>query len=278
MRAKEALPLKLLLVGCGHIGSALLSGWLKQRGRYKINVVTPHQTSLGIFLNDPDVTWFQTPEAIQEYPDFIIFAIKPQVLQDVLPAYKRFFEKNSFFISVAAGKTLEFYYPYLGQAINLVRAMPNTPATIGKGITLLLKNEAVSLQQKAVVEELFKALGECWWMDTEDQFDCAAALTACGPAYVFNFVESLASAAEELGFPRSLANRWAQTLVIGSSTFLEQSKESPETLRIKVTSPGGMTEAGLKILNHKTSGLQPLLKETIKAAYQRAIDMRDVKK
>jgi pyrroline-5-carboxylate reductase len=278
MKAKDALSLKLLLVGCGHIGSALLSGWLKQRGLYKISVVTPHQASLDTFLNDPDVTWFQTPEAIQDVPDFIVFAVKPQILHDVLPAYKRFCEKNSLFISVAAGKTLEFYSSYLGKPLNLVRAMPNTPATIGKGITLLLKNEAISPQQKTVVEELFQALGDCWWMDTEDQFDCAAALTACGPAYVFNFVESLAGAAEELGFPQPLANQLAEALVTGSSHFLEQSKESPEALRIKVTSSGGMTEAGLKILNHKTSGLQSLLKETIKAAYARAVEMRGAKK
>jgi pyrroline-5-carboxylate reductase len=253
------------------MGGALLAGWKKRRIAQNIAVVEPASASM-----PKGVRRYATPTALPKNfsPRLVLFAVKPQALAEVAPAYRRFATGDTAFLSIAAGKTLGFFARHLGEATPVVRAMPNTPAAIGRGIAVACANANVSSSQRALCERLLRAVGEVAWVDDEGLLDPVTALSGSGPAYVFLLIECLAEAGAAAGLPADLAMRLARATVAGSGELARLSAEDAGQLRRNVTSPGGTTEAALKILMGE-GGLAPLLRRAIAAATERSRQLAD---
>ncbi|MBV8119413.1 MAG: pyrroline-5-carboxylate reductase [Alphaproteobacteria bacterium] len=262
----------VLLVGCGKMGSALLRGWIANHAASQLLVVEPEGPPPGL-ADAPNVLWRRTPEELPETaaPEAVVFAVKPQILDDVLPSYRRWTHGQTLFVSIVAGKTIAGITRRLGEA-SLVRTMPNTPAAIGRSITVACANERVSVEQRRFCDELLAAVGESAWIEDEALLDAVTAVSGSGPAYVFLLIEALARAAEVLGLPPTLALRLARSTVAGSGELARLSSESPAQLRENVTSPGGTTRAALDILM-ADGGLTALIMRAVAAAAARSREL-----
>jgi pyrroline-5-carboxylate reductase len=265
----------LLLVGCGKMGGALLAGWLERRLVQRIVVVEPGPGAGG-FAGKPGVELASTPDQIPAAfrPDIIVLAVKPQGMAAVLAPYRRFADGGAPFLSIAAGKTLGFFARTLGADAAVIRAMPNTPAAIGRGIAVLCANAKVAPAQRAAGEQLLAAVGEVGWVEDEALIDAVTAVSGSGPAYVFLLIEALAKAGIAAGLPEALAMRLARATVAGAGELAQRSGESPSTLRENVTSPGGTTRAALDVLMAE-DGIEPLLRRAVLAATKRSRDLAD---
>ncbi len=259
----------ILLVGCGKMGGALLAGWKKRRLAQNIAVVEPEAVAL--------------PEGVERYasaaalpknfaPAAVVFAVKPQMLGEVLPAYRAYADGGTVFLSIAAGKTLHFLANDLGSAAPLVRAMPNTPAAIGRGISVACANARVSPTQRSLCDRLLAAAGEVAWIEDEALLDPVTAVSGSGPAYVFLLIECLAAAGITSGLPAELAMKLARATVAGAGELARLSPEDATQLRRNVTSPGGTTEAALEILMG-ADGLAALLRRAVAAATKRSREL-----
>lgn len=260
---------QILLVGCGKMGSALLNGWLgRGTPAEHVSVIEPMQPQL------PDgVSLYTEPTALgSDYrPSVVVFAVKPQSMDEVAPAYGKYAGPETVFLSIAAGKPIGYFEATLaGGAI--VRAMPNTPAAVGRGITVLCANERVSSEQKAVCTGLMESVGEVAWIEDEALMDAVTGLSGSGPAYVFHLVEAMAAAGEAAGLSPDLAMQLARATVAGSGELLAQSSDPAGTLRENVTSPGGTTAAALEILMGP-DGLTKLMTEAIVRATERSREL-----
>jgi pyrroline-5-carboxylate reductase len=204
-------------------------------------------------------------------PDAVVFAVKPQVVDEVLPIYRRWARPRTVFVSIVAGKTLAGLARHLGPAA-IVRTMPNTPAAIGRGITVGCANPLVTIEQRQLCEHLLAAIGESAWVEDEALLDAVTALSGSGPAYVFLLIEVLAQAGVAQGLPRELALRLARSTIAGSGELARVSEESPAELRENVTSPGGTTRAALDVLMAE-NGLEPLIRRAIAAAAARSREL-----
>ena len=265
----------ILLVGCGKMGGALLDGWFKRglnpvdaivvepAGREAVSPCKTHR-ALACLPHVRDV-----PRDFR--PDVVLFAVKPQIADDVVPAYRHLVADQPVFLSVIAGKTTSYFQQHLG-ADAVVRAMPNTPAAIGKSISVLYAAPAVSAVQRRVCEVLMSAVGAVEWVADESLMDAVTAVSGSGPAYVFLLAECLRDAGIEAGLPEDLAGRLARATVAGSGALLEQSGMSPETLRQNVTSPGGTTAAALGVLM-AADGFKALLVRAVAAATKRSKEL-----
>jgi pyrroline-5-carboxylate reductase len=270
-----SIPLKgtLVLAGCGKMGGALLEGWLKAGvPAAQIVALDPKPPAEMIDLlkrhgirHNPVVAEITNAEAL-------VVAVKPQVMADVLPGLAPLQKSKPVVLSIAAGKTLASFEAAFGTSASVIRAMPNTPAAIGRGITALVGNANVSPSQMALAEALLSCTGEVVRVSNEEQIDFVTAVSGSGPAYVFLLAETLAAAGEKLGLPADLALRLARATVSGSGELLRQSAESAVTLRQNVTSPGGTTYAALQVLMAE-DGLQPLMDKAIAAAARRAKEL-----
>ena len=198
----------------------------------------------------------------------LFLAVKPQAMDAVLPPLKTLVGPKTVVVSVAAGKTLAYLERHLGQAA-MVRAMPNTPAMIGRGVTGAYANAGVDAEQKAQVEALLKVSGPVEWVTGEGDIDAVTALSGSGPAYVFYLVECMAEAGRKLGLPADLAMKLARETVSGAGELLHQSPDDASRLRQNVTSPGGTTAAALSVLMAE-DGMQPLFDAALAAARRRA--------
>ncbi len=261
------------LVGAGKMGTAMLDGWLsKQVLAAPPLVIEPlpsgHIQSLA---DQGKINLNAAAEADQL--DVLIIAVKPQIMSDVLKEL-RIVGPRTLLISIAAGKTIEGFEKILGSETPVIRAMPNTPAAIGLGITAAVVNAHVSDTQRALCTTLLSAVGDVVWVEREGLIDAVTAVSGSGPAYVFYMIECLASAAREAGLPAELADQLAVATVHGAGVLAAQSDEPPNVLRQNVTSPGGTTAAGLDILMG-SDGLAPLMRRVIKAATQRSKELRD---
>ncbi len=246
-----------VLVGCGRMGSALLKGW----GAGAVVVEPSNPACL------PDI---EAAGAIT--PELVVFAVKPQQMAEVLPAYKRF-AGSATFLSIAAGKTIAGFEAALGHQAAIVRCMPNTPAAIGKGITVAVANKNVTNAGKALADKALRAGGMVEWVEDENLLDAVTALSGSGPAYVFHLVEAMAKAGAAMGLEPALAMKLARQTVIGSGHLLEQSPHEPAgKLREAVTSPGGTTAAALAVLMGDEK-LQKLMTEALKAAQARGREL-----
>ncbi|MEQ8286644.1 pyrroline-5-carboxylate reductase [Thalassospira sp.] len=266
---------RLLLVGCGKMGSAMLEGWLAQ-GLEAGNVYIVEQaetaeklqTSYGIngVADIKDVP--------QDFiPQVVLFAVKPQVLPDVIANYKSLVRAETVFLSVAAGKTINFFASNLGEMARIVRAMPNTPAAVSRGMTVMCPTDNVSIAQRDMCETLLKTVGLVSWVEDENLMDAVTALSGSGPAYIFHLVEAMAQAGETAGLPADQAMLLARQTVVGAGFLLDASEDTAATLRQNVTSPGGTTAAALDVLMDQKSGLPELMTRAVEAARKRSVEL-----
>jgi pyrroline-5-carboxylate reductase len=267
---ERATVAKIILVGCGKMGSAMLAGWLAQGVKAaEVVVVDPHAAGL------PDgVRVCDGPQDIPAdfSPDIAILAVKPQVMADVLPAYGRF-AGTTLFLSIAAGKTVDFFRTHLGEQAAVVRAMPNTPAAVGRGITVCVAGPGVSRTGRDLSSSLLAAVGQVAWIEDEALMDAVTAVSGSGPAYVFLLAEVMAAAGEKAGLPPELAAQLARATVSGAGELLRQSTDTAAQLRINVTSPGGTTAAALGVLMDEAKGMGPLMTDAVDAATRRGKEL-----
>jgi pyrroline-5-carboxylate reductase len=254
------MPTRLLLVGCGRMGKALVRGW-QAAGDYEIFVVNPSPVDLGV------------PEAREiKYlaptfkPDIVVLAIKPQKFAEVLPECKRL--GSTLFISVAAGRTIAGIERVLG-AVPIVRAMPNMAATLQQSCTVAVGNIHVSAYAQQLAVTALSSVGDVLWVNDERHMNMVTALSGSGPAYVFYLVEALAQAAEGQGLPSDLAEALARQMVIGAGLLLQKrTGQTPAELRAEVTSPGGTTLAAMDVL--QDGRFQSVLEEALSVGATRA--------
>ncbi len=261
---------KILLVGCGKMGGAMLQGWLADAGLGAFVAVEPGTAPAAAHARVRQVADAAAIPA-DFVPDVVVFATKPQVMNDVVPAYRRF-AANALFVSIAAGTTIATFEKHLGAGIAIVRAMPNTPAAVGRGISGAYASPAVSPDQRALADRLLRSVGAVEWVASETLIDAVTAVSGSGPAYVFLLAEALAQAGTKAGLPADLAQRLARATVAGAGELLHQAPESAEQLRKNVTSPNGTTAAALAVLMAE-DGFGPLLENAVAAAAKRAREL-----
>lgn len=268
----------LVLAGGGKMGGAMLSGWL-DRGMdaAAITVVEPHRDAASALGRRLGVAVVGTPEAIDAdlRPDVVVFAVKPQVIGAVVPGYTRFLGADPVFLSIAAGKTIGAFEQGLGGKAAVVRAMPNTPAAVRRGITVACANSRTTAEQRALCSRLLEAVGAVAWVEDEALMDPVTAVSGSGPAYVFFLVECLTKAAMNAGLPADLAERLARITVTGAGELLHRSEDPAEVLRRNVTSPGGTTAAALEVLMG-SRGLEPLMTAAVEAARKRSRELAEL--
>jgi pyrroline-5-carboxylate reductase len=263
----------LVLVGCGKMGGAMLSGWLES-GIAAAGVIAVEPMGAADFDGRPEVEIVAGPEALPETldPEVVVFAVKPQQMDEVAGAYRRFAAPGTVFLSIAAGTTISYFTQQLGPGAAIVRAMPNTPAAIGQGITVCCGNAVASAAQGELCRALLSAVGEAIVVDDEALIDGVTALSGSGPAYIFLLIECMTEAGVAVGLPRDLAARLALVTVAGSGQLALTGDVPPATLRENVTSPGGTTFEALQVLMAE-DGLQPLMTRAIEAAARRSREL-----
>jgi pyrroline-5-carboxylate reductase len=258
----------LVLVGAGKMGSALLEGWLRL-GLAAKNVAviepvpSPDIAALGKhgLLFNPDLRTLGEAAVV-------VLAVKPQVAAEAIAPLRSIVGATTLIISIMAGRTLQFLGNALDRAGALVRAMPNTPAAIGRGITVAVPLRT-SGAQRQLAERLLSATGAVEWVDDEALMDAVTAVSGSGPAYVFLLAEALAAAGIAAGLPKSLAQKLARETVAGSGELLHRSALDAAALRENVTSPGGTTAAALELLMAE-NGLKALMERAVAAATARS--------
>ena len=272
---RSDIQLPLLLVGYGQMGSAILRGLLSRGvAKSEVLVVEIAVEKLRV-LSAQSIAAVNHPSGIPQgfKPRTILIAVKPQQMSAVLPEYERFVTEHPVFLTVAAGIRLETYLQALGSSAAIVRAMPNTPAAICRGMTVLFASGTATPEQRGSCENLMRAVGEVAWIPDERLMDAVTALSGGGPAYVFLLIECLANAGVRAGLDAEVALSLARTTVAGAGELARLSDESAAQLRRNVTSPKGTTEAALRVLMREPGGLQDLLSEAIIAARDRGIEL-----
>jgi pyrroline-5-carboxylate reductase len=277
--AAQGAAAELMLVGAGRMGFALLEGWIDA------GLVTKSAPALVAEPSPPEALRTRikagfarlvaAPFGESAGPPLVVLAVKPQVLDGALVELRPLAAAGAAFISIVAGKTIASIAGGLargGAPAPIIRAMPNLPASVGAGITAAVAGAGVDAALKARADVLLAAVGEVVWLDDEGLIDAVTAVSGSGPAYVFHLVEALAAAGAAVGLPAHVAQRLARATVTGSAALLEASTETPAALRQAVTSPGGTTEAALKVLMGER-GLSPLLRAAVAAALARAQDL-----
>jgi pyrroline-5-carboxylate reductase len=259
---------KLLLVGCGKMGGAMLDGWLS-RGLAAADAIVAEPVEA---LRPKTVRGVTSSSEVKETPEIVVLAVKPQSMDAVLPDLKRFADAGAVFLSIAAGKTLAYFAGHLGAGAKVVRSMPNTPAAVRQGITVACASPGVSAAEKKRCQELLEAVGQALWVEDESLLDPVTALSGSGPAYVFLLVEAMAAAGAKLGLSPDMAMQLARATVAGSGELLRQSSEPAAQLRVNVTSPGGTTAEALKVLM-AADGIQPVFDKALAAASRRSKEL-----
>ena len=255
------------------MGSAMLSGLITD-GLSKIEIAAVEPGAVPNHLNGK-ISVFKTADEVPSSfnPNLIIFAVKPQIINTVVPQYSRFVKPTTLYISIAAGSTIHKLEKLLGPEAAIIRAMPNTPALIKKAITVACPNEAVSETQLEFAKLLLQSIGEVILISDETLLNSVTAISGSGPAYVFYMIECLTQAGEENGLPRDLAAKLALKTVYGASMLALESPDTPERLRGHVTSPGGTTYEALQILTADDNGLEQLIKRAVFAAARRSKEL-----
>ncbi|UCH76238.1 MAG: pyrroline-5-carboxylate reductase [Rhodospirillales bacterium] len=263
----------LLLLGCGKMGGAMLSGWLES-GIVDAGVAVVDPLGAPDFAGKAKVTVHTALDDVPDglAPEVVVFAVKPQQMAEAAPGTRRFAAADTVFLSIAAGTPIRYFAKLLGRDAAIVRAMPNTPAAIGQGITVACPNATVSDAQLALCRALLGAVGEVLTIDDESLIDPVTAVSGSGPAYVFLLIECLAEAGAQAGLPPPLAARLALVTIAGAGQLALRGDDSPEQLRRNVTSPGGTTAAALEVLMAE-SGLQSLMTRAVAAATRRGREL-----
>lgn len=265
----------ILLVGCGKMGGALLEGWLRHGLVARdVFVVEPAGSLREAVRESHGVIAVAEAKMLPEelVPRAIVFAIKPQTMASALPAYAALASSGAVVLSIAAGTGIGRFEAAFGATTPIVRAMPNTPAAIGQGVSALFANPHASASQRDLCEALMAAVGAVHWIEDEAQMHAITAMSGGGPAYVFLLIETLAEAGVAAGLPKRLAESLARATVAGSGALAAAGTEPVATLRRNVTSPGGTTEAALAVLMAE-DGLQPLFDRAIAAGTARSHEL-----
>jgi pyrroline-5-carboxylate reductase len=279
---------KILLVGCGKMGLALLKSWVKT------SVKTGLESAINgenIYVVEPDATlksrerstiakvnYFTDYAALTKiynyanFFDFIIFAVKPQNLDETIKNYKSFDNGKTVFVSIAAGKTIASLQKNISFKAPIIRTMPNLPATIGQAVTAVYANKNTSAKQLEILKEIFTLSGDVIELESEDQFDAVTAVSGSGPAYIFHLIECMIEAAKSQGLSAEIAEVIVKKTVFGSAKMAYKSTESATTLRQNVTSKGGTTEAALEVLMNENK-MQKLFESAIDAATKRGKEL-----
>lgn len=258
----------LVLLGCGKMGGAMLQGWLEAGllpGSVYVQDPAPSDwvQSTGVHIN----------ASLPPAPGVVVIAVKPQMVGDALPVLASYGGGETVFVSIAAGTTIATFEDLLGANTPIVRAMPNTPAAVGKGITAMIGNAAVSSEALDMGEALLSVVGQTLRLEREADMDAVTGVSGSGPAYVFHLIETLAAAGEAEGLSPEMAMRLAKATVAGAGALAEGSDETPSQLRVNVTSPNGTTAAALQVLMDETDGFPALLKRAVKAATDRSREL-----
>ena len=263
-----------MLVGAGNMGGALLKGWL-ERGLKPTDVFVqyPAPPPVIVELLAKHGVWIgpRVPD-LGRAAAVLLLAVKPQIMDAVVPTVSQLAKLETVVLSVAAGRTIESIAKGFPAGTAIVRSIPNTPASIGRGITVVVANAHVSPAQKALCTDLLAAVGEVGWVDDEGLIDAATAVSGSGPAYVFLLAECLAEAAKAVGLPPELAVRLARVTVSGAGELLHQSDLDAGQLRKNVTSPNGTTAAALAVLM-ADDGMAEILTRAVRAARDRGREL-----
>lgn len=258
----------LVLLGCGKMGSAMLEGWLKDG-----------LPASSVWVQDPYPSdWVQASGVhvnveLPAQPAIVLVAVKPQIMAEALPVLQPMGNGETLFVSVAAGIGIAHYEEVLGADTPVIRAMPNTPAAVGKGITAVIGNTKAAAAQMDLAQNLLEAVGQVVRLESEGQMDAVTGVSGSGPAYVFHMIETLAAAGEAQGLAPELAMALAKATVAGAGALAESADETPAQLRVNVTSPNGTTQAGLEVLMDDAAGLPPLMVKTVAAAAERSREL-----
>ena len=264
----------LLLAGAGNMGYALLSGWLKgglDPARVVVQEPAP-QPAVRQELAARGIALHAQIATLSEPPAALLLAVKPQAMDEVLPQLAKLVGGGTLVISIAAGRRMEGLEVHLPKGTALVRVMPNTPASVGRGISVAVANAHVTPAQRETCDELLSAVGEVAWVDDEALMDAVTAVSGSGPAYVFHLAECLAEAGVASGLEPELARKLARWTVAGAGELLHRSDLNAATLRQNVTSPGGTTAAALGVLMSK-DGLPELMRKAVAAATRRSREL-----
>lgn len=262
------LDRKILIVGLGSMGGALLRGWMHaSSNKGSVSIVTPRKESCHPFTAFLSVKHYESPDQIpsDESFDVVLFSVKPQILDSILPSYVRFVNPNTTFISIAAGKKIESIKSILGEKAKCARVMPNLGVAFGQGMS-------VAIGAHSPTDSLFRNVGLVEWIEDESLFSAVTAISGSGPAYLFYLTECLADAGESLGIPHKTAKILSRQTMIGAASLLAAEETEAGELRQRVTSPNGTTQAAFKIL---IPAMNDLLNEAVQNASRRASELSD---
>jgi pyrroline-5-carboxylate reductase len=258
----------LVLLGCGKMGSALLGGWLASGvAPGAVWVIEPNPSDwlrgTGVHLN----------EGVPAAPAVALLAVKPQMMGAALPSLVALGNGDTVFLSIAAGTRVSALAATLGDRTPIIRAMPNTPALVGRGMSVLIPGPGITPAQMDLAEALMAAVGETRRLADEALMDAVTAVSGSGPAYVFHLIEAMAAAGMAEGLDAETAMALARATVTGAGELAHRSPDSAEQLRVNVTSPGGTTAAALRILMAPETGFPALLRQAVKAAADRGREL-----
>lgn len=271
------LQKRILLVGSGRMGTALLNGWRKAgfaSDRFMVNEPNPTEALIVDIrdINPSEAALLASP------PDIVVLAVKPQYADEVLPPLVPFLTPKTLVVSLVAGLSLNNLSDLLGHHLSIIRTMPNTPAAIGLGMTALIAASEVSKDQRDDATHLMQAVGQAVWLDEEKQMDAVTAISGSGPAYLFHMAEAMTSAAINLGLSDELAAQLAIQTIVGAAGMMGEEGAEPAKLRRDVASPAGTTEAALDVLMSEQMGMTSIIRRATQAAAQRSRELSSSKK
>ena len=265
---------KILLIGCGHMGSALLSAWYNKTSNY-FSVVDPNRHVILKRIYKRRVSVFKSISKIQNIQQFdiIIFAVKPQIAIKVMRKFVGLkYKKNVLFVSIIAGKKISFFKNCLPNENQFVRVMPNMPALVNEGVSCLVAYKSTSKQNKKIITNLFSKIGKTYWFSNEKELDKVTAISGSGPGYYFLFIDLLEKAAIKLGFTSKNAKELVYQTAFGSIKLLINTSKSAEKLTNEIAIKGGTTEAAIRFFK-KDNQLQNMIDKAVKEAHKRAIKL-----
>jgi pyrroline-5-carboxylate reductase len=272
MTSSSLASVSVAFIGGGNMASAIIGGLLKQgTSASQIQVVEPFAEQRAKLIQQFGVAVHEAPGAALEQAGLVVWAVKPQTFREAT-GQSRAHTAKALHLSVAAGIRSDSMAQWLGTE-RIVRAMPNTPALVGKGMTALFARPAVSTDDRLAVEQVIQPTGDFLWLDGETQLDAVTALSGSGPAYVFYFLEAMIDAGMDMGLSREKAHQLAVGTFVGASALAQASSDPPEVLRARVTSKGGTTYAALTSMEQ--DGVKQHFMQALEAARQRAVELGD---
>jgi len=277
MTSLSAQNSHILLVGCGNMGGAMLSGWLASERAVTISIIDPFFEAAPPFDKD-NITLYKDAQSFadqnQAAINVAIIAVKPQILEQACAPLAALIGRETLIVSIAAGVTLDTLGALFSDNHKIIRAMPNTPAQIGEGMTVLCSNTNCSDNDIVFIKELLSATGLVLSIDDENLMNAVTAISGSGPAYLFHMIEALESAAIDTGLPPEVATQLARQTIIGSAALAKDNETlGADQLRKNVTSPGGTTEAALTVLMDDKNGLSSLMKKAAAKAVKRGEEL-----